>query len=122
MFLFAGFLLVGVATLGIFLPLLPTTPLLLLAAACFANSSEKWHQWLMNHNVFGPVIQSWHEKRCIPRRAKTVAIGSILLFGGYAVGFAIDNLYLRISGAVILLIGLLFVMRLPVCNEGRGDD
>jgi uncharacterized membrane protein YbaN (DUF454 family) len=116
-YLIAGFLLVGLAAIGIFLPLLPTTPFLLLAAACFANSSGKCHQWLMQHNLFGPVIRSWHEKQCIPRRAKTVAVTSILLFGGYAIGFAIENPYIRIVGTVILLIGLVFVLRIPICNK-----
>ena len=116
-FLIAGFLLVGLATLGIFLPLLPTTPLLLLAAACFANSSEKWHRWLTEHNVFGPIIRNWHENRCIPRRAKITAVVSILLFGTYAVGFAIENLYLRIGGSILLLIGLLYVLRIRVCGS-----
>jgi len=115
--LVAGFALTGFAVLGIFLPLLPTTPLLLLAAACFANSSEKCHQWLLNHNVFGPIIRNWHESRCIPRKAKAVAIASIVIFGGYAIGFAIENLYIRIPGAAILFIGLAFVLRIPVCGK-----
>lgn len=117
MFLVAGFLLVGLAALGIFLPLLPTTPLLLLAAGCFANSSEKWHRWLVEHNVFGPIIHNWHEHRCIPRRAKIIAIASILLFGTYAVGFAIENIYIRIIGGVFLLTGLVFVLRIPPCKK-----
>jgi uncharacterized membrane protein YbaN (DUF454 family) len=116
-YLIAGFLLVGLATLGIFLPLLPTTPLLLLAAACFANSSKKCHQWLMQHDLFGPVIRNWHEKRCIPRRAKLMAIASILLFGGYAIGFAVENTYLRIAGILLLMIGLVSVLRIPICDK-----
>lgn len=116
LYLLAGFLLVALATLGIFLPLLPTTPLLLLAAACFANSSERCHQWLMNHNLFGPIIRNWHEKRCIPRNAKIVAVTSMLLFGGYAIGFVIKNTPIQIIGLIILLTGLVFVLRIPVCN------
>lgn len=112
----AGFGLVGLATLGIFLPLLPTTPLLLLAAACFANSSEKWHRWLMEHNLFGPILKNWHERRCISRRAKIIAVASILIFGTYAIGFAIDNTSLRIIGAATLLTGLIFVLRIKVCD------
>jgi uncharacterized membrane protein YbaN (DUF454 family) len=114
-YLAAGFLLTGLAALGIFLPLLPTTPLLLLAAACFANSSEKRHRWLMEHNVFGPILRSWHENRCIPRRAKIIAIVSIVLFGGYAIGFAISNLYVRIAGTGLLLTGLVCVWRIKTC-------
>ena len=117
LFLVAGFLLVGLATLGIFLPLLPTTPLLLLAAGCFANSSEKWHRWLMGHSLFGPIIRNWHENRCMPRKAKVIAVVSILVFGTYAIGFAIDNPYLRIAGAIVLLSGLVCVLRIKVCRE-----
>lgn len=116
-YLIAGFLLVGLATLGIFLPLLPTTPLLLLAAACFANSSEKCHRWLVGHNLFGPIIHNWQEHRCIPRKAKAIAVASILVFGGYAVGFAIANMVVRIIGGVLCLIGLICVLRIKVCNE-----
>lgn len=113
----AGFGLVGLATIGIFLPLLPTTPLLLLAATCFANSSEKSHRWLMEHNVFGPILKNWHEHRCIPRKAKIVAIASILIFGTYAIGFAIENIYIRIIGGVFLLTGLVFVLRIRICER-----
>jgi uncharacterized membrane protein YbaN (DUF454 family) len=117
--LIVGFALVGLAALGAVIPLLPTTPLLLLAAACFANSSEKCHRWLLEHNLFGPIIHNWQENRCIPRKAKIVAIASILLFGTYAVGFAIENLYLRIAGTTILLTGLVFVLRIPTCQNGK---
>ena len=116
LFLVAGFLLVGLATLGIFLPLLPTTPLLLLAATCFANSSEKWHRWLMEHNIFGPIIRNWHEHRCIPLRAKIAAVASILVFGTYSIGFAIENPYLQIPGAILLLTGLVYVLRIRNCS------
>lgn len=117
MYLIAGFGLVGLATLGIFLPLLPTTPLLLLAAACFANSSEKWHRWLMEHRLFGPILKNWHEHRCIPRNAKIIAVASILIFGTYAIGFAIDYPALRIVGTLILLTGLIFVLKIKNCDN-----
>lgn len=113
----AGFLLTGLAVAGIFLPLLPTTPLLLLAAVCFSKSSEKWHRWLTEHNIFGPIIRNWHENRCIPPRAKITAVASIIVFGTYAIGFAIENPYLQIPGAILLLIGLVFVLRIKNCDR-----
>ena len=110
----AGFMLVGLAILGIFLPLLPTTPLLLLAAACFMRSSEKYHRWLLEHRLFGPTIRDWQEKRCISKKAKIVSLVSMFLFGTYAVGFAVENLWLRIAGSVLVLCGLITVLRLKV--------
>lgn len=116
LYLILGFALVALATLGIFLPLLPTTPLLLLAAWCFANSSEKCHHWLMEHRLFGPIIKNWHENRCIPLKAKMLSVSMILLFGGYAI-YRLDNLYIRIIGGTLCLIGLISVLRIPVCRK-----
>ena len=73
----------GLGTLGIFLPLLPTVPFYLLAALAFSKSSSKLHNWLLNHKIFGPDIRSWNENRIIHRRAKLMAsagmLGSFLL-------------------------------------------
>jgi uncharacterized membrane protein YbaN (DUF454 family) len=57
-----GFFFVGLGILGLFLPLLPTTVFLLLAAGCFARSSDKWHRWLLSNRTFGPIINDWNEK------------------------------------------------------------
>jgi len=116
----AGFILVGLAALGLILPLLPTTPLLILAAACFAQSSERWHRWLMEHRVFGPLLQNWHKHRCIPRRAKLIAVITIVVFGGYAIGIAIQHPIMRILGGLLILTGLVTVLRIPVCRDCAG--
>lgn len=58
---------------GIFLPLLPTTPLVLLAAACWARASPRFHRWLHQHPYFGPMVQDWEERRAVPRRGKYLA-------------------------------------------------
>ena len=65
--------------IGIFLPLLPTTPFLLLAAACFARSSDLFHTWLLTHKRFGPIISGYLDGSGIPARAKTVSIAMIWL-------------------------------------------
>jgi uncharacterized membrane protein YbaN (DUF454 family) len=73
-----GLLSIVLGALGIFVPLLPTTPFLLLAAFAFANSSERMHQWLLDHNIFGPLIDDWRQYRAISRRAKIVSILSMV--------------------------------------------
>lgn len=112
-----GFLFVGLGVLGIFLPLIPTTGPLLLAAGCFARSSDKWHRWLLSNRIFGPIITDWNEKKCITATAKIVAVSSILLFGGYSIIFAVTNLYVRLGGFVLIVIGLYVVLRLAVCTS-----
>lgn len=73
----AVFVVLGVA--GIFLPVLPTTPFLLLAAACFARASSRIYHWLLNHAVLGPIILEWRRYRSMPYRAKRVALALIAL-------------------------------------------
>jgi len=67
----AAALLTGIV--GIFLPLLPTTPFVLLAAFCFARGSERCENWLMTHPRFGPMVRNWRDHRAIPLRAKQLA-------------------------------------------------
>ncbi|MBU0468619.1 MAG: YbaN family protein [Candidatus Omnitrophica bacterium] len=69
-----GVLSVALGTAGIFLPLLPTTPFLLLAAACFLRSSKRLHSWLMTHKWFGPYIYNYCKYRAIPKKTKIISI------------------------------------------------
>jgi uncharacterized membrane protein YbaN (DUF454 family) len=70
----AGVLSVGLGTLGIFVPLLPTTPFLLLAAACFVRSSDRLHTWLINHRVYGPIIRGYREHGALPASSKATIL------------------------------------------------
>ena len=75
-FLFAtfGIISLGLGILGIFLPLLPTTPFLLLSAWLFSKSSDRLYHWLLNHRIFGDYIRSFKEDRAISLRIKIVAL------------------------------------------------
>jgi uncharacterized membrane protein YbaN (DUF454 family) len=68
-----GLVSLGLGCVGIVLPLLPTTPFLLLAAFCFARSSDRLHDWLHAHRVFGPLLDNWRRHRAIDRGAKVAA-------------------------------------------------
>ena len=74
-----GWLSVGLGAIGAVLPLLPTVPFLLLAAFCFARSSERFHNWLITHPTFGPPIADWRKSGAIRRRVKWLATASILV-------------------------------------------
>lgn len=75
--LISGFISLGLAILGIFLPVLPTTPLLLLAAYLFSRSSRKHYDWLLQHPRFGPYITNFQEHKIIPRRIKVLSISML---------------------------------------------
>jgi uncharacterized protein len=69
----AGFASLVLGIIGIFLPLLPTAPFVLLAAWCFARGSRKWERWLLQHPRFGHMVRDWRAHRAIPLRAKQLA-------------------------------------------------
>jgi uncharacterized membrane protein YbaN (DUF454 family) len=69
----AGALALVTGLVGIFVPLLPTTPFVLLAAFCFSRGSERCERWLLEHPRFGPMVRDWRERRAVPLRAKQLA-------------------------------------------------
>lgn len=84
LWLLAGIVALGLGMLGIFLPLLPTTPFVLLAAWCFSRGSTRCEAWLLNHRVLGPMVRDWRERRAVPLRAKQLATVMMTLGSAYA--------------------------------------
>lgn len=107
-----GILSVGLAAVGLFLPVLPTTPFLLLAAACFIRSSDRLYRWLINHKWFGPYIRNYREHRAITRPAKITTL--VLLWGviGYTVLRAVSDLLPRIALVLVAVGVTIHVLRL----------
>ncbi len=74
LWVFGGIVFLILGAIGIILPLLPTTPFLLLAAFCFARGSEKMNNWLLNHRIFGPPIRNWRDYGAVSAKAKNLAL------------------------------------------------
>ncbi|MFT3754290.1 MAG: YbaN family protein [Paludibacter sp.] len=99
-----GFISLGLGIIGAFLPLLPTTPFILLAAALFAKSSEKMHQWLHNHRIFGEILRDFNENKTIPLYAKVISISTMwisILFSIFTI--ASGKIWLQIILASIAI-------------------
>ncbi|MEP5765728.1 MAG: YbaN family protein [Halieaceae bacterium] len=111
-----GFLFLGFAIIGVVLPILPTTPFLLLAAWFFARSSEKWHARLLASELFGPMIRNWEENRCITRRTKLVAMISMLVAGSFSILFAVEQTWLKLLGLGMVTMGATVVLRIKTCD------
>jgi hypothetical protein len=75
----AGTVSLALGLIGVVLPGLPTTPFVLLAAACYAKASPRLHGWLINHRFLGPMVRDWETHRSLTRRTKVIAIGSMLV-------------------------------------------
>ncbi|AXB06820.1 MULTISPECIES: YbaN family protein [Aeromonas] len=108
-----GWLAFATGIVGIVLPLLPTTPFMLLAAALFARSSPRFHGWLLAHPWFGPPILDWQQYRGIRRHTRRRAIIFILI--SFSVSLLVVPLpWVRWLLVVIMVILLTWLMRLPV--------
>lgn len=117
MLLTAGVVSLGLGVLGIVIPLLPTTPLVLLAAFFFAHSSERTHRWLLRHRLFGPIVREWQEHRRIPVRAKRASI--ILVVVAFAVSAFVvpQSIYIYVTlGVGGTALGV-FLARLPTSPD-----
>jgi uncharacterized membrane protein YbaN (DUF454 family) len=113
LFLAAGLICLGLAVLGLFLPLLPATPFLLLAAACFARSSERLHRWMLQHRRFGPLLQDWEAHRAIRPGAKRAATAAILASAALTYAFARPPRAAQIAVGLSLAAVLAFIWTRP---------
>ena len=108
-----GIFWVGIAMLGVVLPLLPTTPFLLLALACFARSSPKLQHKLLNHPVFGPMIEDWQKHKAVTRKTKIIAFTS--LFISACISFLmLSSVLLQVIVLSVMCVPCVILYRLPV--------
>lgn len=106
LWLVAGLVSLALGAAGVFLPLVPTVPFMLLAAFCFARSSERLHAWLLSHPTFGPPIADWRDRGAISQRAKRLATVAIVATFLVSVALGLNPWVLAIQGAVLAAVAL----------------
>jgi len=117
----AGGVCVALGVLGAVLPGLPTTPFLLLAAACFAKGSNRAHAWLLRNRVLGPIIQTWEHDGGLTLRTKVTSAVLVVVAIGCSIIWGVQHPGLRIMLLVVGLTGVVVLYRLPtVGRASRG--
>jgi uncharacterized membrane protein YbaN (DUF454 family) len=97
----AGTVSVGVGIAGIFIPILPTTPFLLLAAYCYMRSSSRLYRWMLNNRFFGSYIRNYIEGRGMPLQLKIITIALLWITIGLTMAFAVEHIAIRIVLIII---------------------
>jgi len=108
-----GFCCLLLGALGVLLPLLPTTPFVLLAAFCFSRSSPRLHAYLLNHRLFGPLISEWEQYGVISLRIKLFSSSMMLMMVSYPILFKSLPLWADILAGTSVLLALLYIWTRP---------
>jgi uncharacterized membrane protein YbaN (DUF454 family) len=110
-----GFIFVGIGFIGILVPGLPTTPLMILAAACFARSSPRFYKWVINNRVFGAQVRRFREGSGISVRGKLFSTTAMTFFIGLAVVWGIPDDLLWVKGLTLAagIVGVVYILRQP---------
>ena len=117
-----GWIFIAGGVVGIFLPLVPTVPFLLLAAACFARSSERFHTWLVEHYHLGPLVRDYLDGAGIPLRAKRMAIGMVWVSFTASTFLFARALWLKVL-LISTAVGItLYLISLPTVQKKQTPD
>ena len=110
-----GIIVMSVGFIGVVVPGLPTTPLMILAAACFAKSSQRFYDWIINNKLFGKHVINYREGKGIPKKVKPVILVTMWIFVIFAISLGIPEELLipKIATFVLAIIGTIFIARLP---------
>ena len=117
LFISLGTIFLGIGSIGAILPILPTTPFLLLSAACYIRGSPRIYQWLISNRVFGEFIGNYVKGKGIKRRQKWIAICSTWLMISVTIIFFLDEVLLRILLLVIAGAVSAHILSLPTFND-----
>ncbi|SHG09328.1 hypothetical protein SAMN05216225_101542 [Ornithinibacillus halophilus] len=115
----SGSLSLGIGILGIFLPLIPTTPMLLLAAACYIRSSERLYNWLITNKYFGPYIRNYREGKGILLKAKVIGVSTIWISMLYTIFFVVPLLFVKLLLALIAAYFSWFILKQKTLDKAQ---
>jgi uncharacterized membrane protein YbaN (DUF454 family) len=116
LYLTTGWVSLILGIIGIILPLLPTTPFILLSAWCFSQSSKRFHNWLTHHKYFGPMIEDWQSDKGIPKKSRNRAI--IFMWCGMGLSiFIVSKLWATLMLVCIGTCVSIYLLRLPLRTE-----
>jgi hypothetical protein len=107
-----GTVALGLGLVGLVIPVLPTTPFLLLAAACYARASERLYTWLIGQRALGPIVTQWRQSRSVQPGVKTRALIMVVITFGASL-LLVDSLLLRLVLVITAVILLAFLARIP---------
>jgi len=116
--IFFGTIFVGLALLGIFLPLLPTTPFLLLATMCYAKSSKRFYDWLLNNKYFGNYLKNYQKGKGVPLKVKVYSVTLLWVAIICSVVFVVQNI---IVGALLIAIAIGVTIHILIIRTMKPD-
>lgn len=116
-----GYLFVGLGIIGIFLPIMPTTIFLIIAAAFFARNSEHLYNKLISHKKFGKMIKDYRENRGMPLKAKIISISMLTAAIMYSIFFAVNHVWLKILLAAICIGVSIYIISLNTIESGAEE-
>ncbi len=108
-----GWVFFGTGVLGAFLPVLPMTPFMILSLWMFSRSSERFHNWLYNHRIFGPSLQRWHQHRVVPATAKMASVSMMIISFVFMLIYSPTPWWSHALVGLLMLYGAWFVLSKP---------
>jgi uncharacterized membrane protein YbaN (DUF454 family) len=119
LFVALGSIFLGLGVIGVFVPVLPTTPFLLLSAAFYVRSSKRLYQWLLNNKLFGKFIMDFRENKSISLRNKVISILSMMIMITLSVFIIVDEFYTKIIILVIGIVGFIVILSFPTSKRNN---
>ena len=117
LFVTFGTIFLGLGVIGVFVPVLPTTPFLLLSAACYVRSSSRLYSWLINHKLFGKFVRDFRESRSISLRNKIISLLSMTLMIALSICIFAEAFYVKLILLICGAVGFIVILSIPTLKR-----